>query len=213
MSAQRSQAFAAFTIPDADGPVKTPASELVSIRMPYHLVDIVLVSSECAQAASGVQVPELNRAIVAATGQKSSIRSECDALDIAMMPLEVPDECFASYIPELGRAVPTPTGKHSPVRAEGDRCHCMRMSPHHSTGSLAFLPPDAYLSTITACCPVASIRANSNREDGVEGFAKHHLLQVSASQRSILHLDTLQIETAQGQTREIEATQVPPQHT
>src|SRR5262249_42328926 len=194
VSGQGSHADTTFSIPEADRAIKTSTREQVPIRVPCHGVDILMVPSERVQAPSSAQIPELDGAIIASTGQKTSTRSKCDALDIALMPLEVPDEGFASDIPEFHGAVPAPTGKRSPIWAESDPCHSMGMSWYYRIGRLAFLPPDAYLTTNTTCCPELSIWAQSNGEDGTKGLAEHDLLQVRAFQRGILHLDALQIE-------------------
>src|SRR5690349_18741608 len=76
--------------------------------------------------------------------------------------------------------------------------------------SASFLP-DTHFSSPAAHGPVLTRAAGSYRPEGIEALGQNALFDLCPSQISVLHLDALQIGSANGELRDIQATQVPPQ--
>jgi hypothetical protein len=73
------------------------------------------------------------------------------------------------------------------------------------------LTPDMHLSTSPGGGPKLPAVACGERGEGIEALGQEALAQLGERKVGVLHLNALQIDAPQGQPREIEATQVPPQ--
>src|SRR5712692_1891769 len=82
------------------------------------------------------------------------------------------------------------------------------MNPHRYIRRLAFIVPDAHLTALTARCPGASVWANRNSEASIEGFGEPHPIEMCPAERSILHLDPLQVGSPNGESGEVQTTQI-----
>src|SRR5215471_16321836 len=77
---------------------------------------------------------------------------------------------------------------------------------------VASLAPHAHFSPRAACCPKRPPGADGHRPGSIKGLGKNSIAECGLHQRSILHLDALQIRSPEGEMREIETPQVSTKH-
>ena len=163
------------------------------------------------QGRATVQVPEMDPRIISPTGEQVSLGGKGQAEGALGLPAR-PEQGITFDVPQLDAAISAPAGEQASVRAEGDGEHGVGMPLPGQVQGWACLAPYPHFSTPASRGPVLPVGACGHRGDGIEGLGKDALLEQCPGETRILHLDALQMHAAQDQAREIEATQVPPQH-
>src|SRR5258708_33959755 len=113
-------------------------------------------------------------------------------------------------VPQLDAAISASAGEQAFVRAESEGRGNSRMRSPDSLQGLACPAPQSHFPTPTSGGPVLPALADGDRPDGIKCLSQDTLLEQCPGQIGILQLDALQIGSANGEMREVQAAQAPP---
>src|SRR5581483_10868209 len=176
--------------------MKVATSQQVSIRTPGDRIHRMRMQQRL-QHGAVLGIPQPDADIIPTARERVAIGGKGHTIGAPCMPA-FPGQYSTVHFPYLDAAIPAYTSQGALIRAETKSNGGVCMGLPHPVQHLDSLAPDVYFPLHATRRPVLSTATDGHRPGSIEFLGKDGIAQVCPSQRSILHLDALQIRSSNG---------------